>query len=78
MPKKKSVSGPLHLRRCHVCSHLSETNSGRVVSCDGCGRMLAPFFFFEESEAEIFTENQPRPLPRSGERMPVIGFTVFW
>jgi hypothetical protein len=40
--------------------------------------MLAPFFFFEESEAEIFTENQPRPLPRSGERMPVIGFTVFW
>ncbi len=43
------------IRRCHVCgtvNELKEVSPNERVAhrCDSCGKHLAPFYFFEESE----------------------------
>ncbi len=38
----------IHVRRCHVCSAVNEHIGSPVIKCDGCGKFLAPFMFFDE------------------------------
>lgn len=38
----------IHIRRCHICSTVNEQLGSPVKKCDGCGKFLAPFMFFDE------------------------------
>lgn len=39
-----------HVRRCHVCGTVNESENQAIRSCKGCGKHLAPFYYFDESE----------------------------
>jgi hypothetical protein len=41
-----------HIRRCHVCGGVTESESSAVHKCQHCGKHLAPFFYFDESKLE--------------------------
>ena len=80
---RESAGDRLHLRRCHVCDAVSEQNGDVVSKCEGCGKFMAPFFFFNEKRVVIFTDREMRPsLPHvtqtSEERMPIRGLTAYW
>ena len=46
-----------HVRRCHVCGHVNESDHSAVHKCDGCGKYLAPFYYFDESQLDGLKEN---------------------
>ncbi|OFZ29015.1 MAG: hypothetical protein A2622_13050 [Bdellovibrionales bacterium RIFCSPHIGHO2_01_FULL_40_29] len=43
-----NTKSKIHIRRCHVCSTVNEQENDFVTKCDGCGKSLAPFMFFDE------------------------------
>lgn len=47
----KNLESPLHIRRCHVCGAVNETESALVDKCHQCGKFFAPFVFFDEKAA---------------------------
>lgn len=70
----------LHFRRCHLCSGVSENEEIPVEKCQHCGKPMAPFYFFNDLEVIPVSEAEIRldqPL-KSGQRVPVRGFTAFW
>jgi len=68
----------MHYRRCHICNEVTEVESGTVKSCGSCGKVMAPFFFFEESETPIASEFELRPTYTLGKHPPVRGLTAYW
>ncbi len=72
----------IHFRRCHICGHLTDQELGLVETCSGCGKVLAPMFYFDERRAlglksEIDIERMTTSLPRQ-EYPPIFGLTVYW
>ena len=79
----KIESQRMHLRRCHLCDTVTEQHGEHVTKCDGCGKSMAPFYFFNDEQVVIFTDHDTRPespeLTRlSKERLPIRGLTAFW
>lgn len=70
----------LHIRRCHLCSVVTEREGEVVDRCGNCGKAMAPFYFFNELEVSPLSDFDLRmPLClKAGERIPVRGFTAFW
>jgi hypothetical protein len=70
----------LHIRRCHLCTGVTENEGAPVDKCLHCGKPMAPFYFFDEldvtplSDAEVRVEAQLK----AGQRTPVRGFTAYW
>ena len=84
---KASEIASLHFRRCHLCGGVSESSSGRVQACSKCGKVMAPFFFFDElltrtlSSSEIRTGNYSFPQSTDNSQAPyppLRGLTAFW
>lgn len=74
------MSQSTHLRRCHLCGEVSEAANGLVTSCQGCGKHLAPFYFFDESKAlglKVSTFSESTVLPHK-KYPPVRGLTAYW
>lgn len=74
------MNSSIHIRRCHLCGAISEAPGQLVTSCQGCGKALAPFYFFDESKAlglAVSTFSESTVLPRK-EYPPVWGLTVYW
>lgn len=70
-------------RRCHVCGTINELHTHRdnmVHSCDGCGKHLAPFYFFEESEQSGVADNGLQMSLRKEAigYQPLWGFSAYW
>jgi hypothetical protein len=76
--QSEESSARLHYRRCHICNHVSEVAGQKVSQCGECGKPMAPFFFFDESEALAPSDIGARPEPKLGDRAPIWGFTAFW
>lgn len=71
----------LHIRRCHLCSGVTECEGNPVSRCQHCGKAMAPFYFFDETEVvphSDLDEGADVPPQRAGERKPVRGFTAYW
>ncbi len=83
----------IHIRRCHVCSTVNEQVKDPVTKCNGCGKHLVPFMFFDERsefdpniQALNLNMNIDEVRPKSGslyEHMksqypPLWGITVYW
>jgi hypothetical protein len=70
-------------RRCHVCGTTNELDLERdnmVHACDGCGKHLAPFYFFEESEQSGISDDGLLLSLRKESigYQPLWGFSVLW
>lgn len=48
-----------HIRRCHICGEVNESEGAAVHKCGHCGKHLAPFYYFDESKLEGLTERGP-------------------
>lgn len=69
-----------HIRRCHVCGTVTEVQGEAVRSCSHCGKHLAQFYFFDESQLDGLGDNQLYWSVQSeaiGYR-PLWGFSTYW
>lgn len=78
------TSSIYHVRRCHVCGHVTELEGAAIHKCESCGKHLAPFFYFDESKLEglkeqgpyLSTWNQVQHEP--GTFNPIWGLSTYW
>lgn len=83
--RESFVSEKTHFRRCHVCGEVNSVEGALVTSCQGCGKHLAPFYFFDESRAMGLNSNFYSSIKEPAESRlplkeypPVWGLTVYW
>ena len=76
-----------HIRRCHVCGEVTESKKSTVEKCSSCGKHLAPFYFFDESQMDgiaefgyhVFRMDAERPGKKvEAYYQPIWGLTAFW
>ena len=78
------MAGKVHIRRCHQCGEVCESQGKLVTECSRCGKHLAPFYYYNErlamsliSAEEAATEYRSPALPLKD--YPVLwGLTVYW
>jgi hypothetical protein len=70
--------GRLHIRRCHICEGVTESDEGIVDRCEHCGKNMAPFFFFDEKKVEPQDEAEIRTPWYGVDRKPIQGLTAYW
>lgn len=76
----------LHIRRCHICNHVTENDKQHIEKCEGCGKSLAPFFFcmdpgVEELTSDFRTDRDKKPQTSSflrSEFPPIYGISLYW
>lgn len=76
----------LHIRRCHVCGEVNESEKSAIDRCLCCGKHLAPFLFCKDvglqkndNLAEVqktVTENSSSFL--KAEYPPLFGISLYW
>ena len=47
-----------HIRRCHVCGTVNESENSAVHKCGSCGKHLATFYYFDESKLVGVSDSQ--------------------
>jgi hypothetical protein len=73
-----------HIRRCHVCGHVSTSLSASIHKCQDCGKHLAPFYYFDESKLEGLSEMGPylslwkQAELGEGQFQPIWGLSTYW
>ncbi len=69
-----------HVRRCHVCGTVNETEGASIHKCAHCGKHLAPFYYFDESQLEgISAEGEfLSTIKHSKEYFPLWGLSTYW
>lgn len=91
MPSSKSPGKPsgeesvCHIRRCHVCGSVTESEGSAVHKCAHCGKHLAPFYYFDESKLEGLLDGgfylsvwkNAQDLP-AGSYQPIWGLSTYW
>lgn len=82
-----SERGFVHVRRCHICDHVTEREDGPVERCANCDKALAPYYFFDEQSVPVYSdfEHRPseelvraRPKEQSGAHRPLRGLSAVW
>jgi hypothetical protein len=68
----------IHFRRCHVCGEVNSRLGEHIERCRHCNKPIAPFYFFDEHQVEVYSENRERPSHENGERSPILGLTAIW
>lgn len=73
-----------HIRRCHVCGSVTESQEAAIHCCSHCGKHLAPFYYFDESKLEGLQEVGPylsvwknTSMP-PGTYQPIWGLSTYW
>lgn len=65
------------IRRCHICNHCSESESA-VYKCSQCGKLFAPFFYFDDKRKPVQADYTLRPMNLNGQWRPIQGLTAYW
>lgn len=74
----------LHIRRCHICDHVTTSSSAAIHKCEQCGKHLAPFYYFDESKLEGLSELGPYLSGwksvnlEPGTFNPIWGLSTYW
>jgi predicted nucleic acid-binding Zn-ribbon protein len=75
----------LHIRRCHVCGTVNESENQAIRQCTDCGKHLAPFYYFDESQLMGLAENgyhlsqvKDRDPTQVETFKPLWGFSTYW
>ena len=76
-PKEKAVT---HVRRCHVCGTVIEAKSAVILNCIGCGKHLAPYYYFDESKCDGVAEDGLHwsAFKSASEFNPIWGLSTYW
>ena len=89
----KILEASLHVRRCHICGNVNETELALVDKCGQCGKYFAPFVFFDEKaalglsdkpQADVAAIMNNRLKSNEGQHQlksqypPLWGITVYW
>lgn len=76
----------MHIRRCHICNHVTENEKSHIEKCDGCGKSLPGFFFCKDPGVEELTsdfrsdrdnKSNTSPYLRT-EYPPIYGISLYW
>ncbi len=67
----------IYFRRCHICETVIVQNK-KIERCQHCQKFLAPFYYFDDQQSVIFSEDQLRPKVKEGQVKSLIGLTVYW
>jgi hypothetical protein len=74
----------MHVRRCHVCGETNEAHNELVKECSYCGKILPPFYYFDEKVAmglrsleDAAKDYKSSALPLR-EYPPLTGISVYW
>lgn len=85
MPAKKAENSITHIRRCHVCGTVNESTNQAIHQCSDCGKHLAPFYYFDESQMQGLADNglhlsQLKEVDRTQVETfkPLWGFSTYW
>lgn len=75
----------VHVRRCHVCGTVNESENQAIKRCSKCGKPLAPFYYFDESVLEglqddgLHFSTMKLYDPEQIETFkPLWGFSTYW
>ncbi len=84
----------LHIRRCHICGHLNESDSAHVEQCSSCGKHLVSFLFCKDPGVEELTSDFRTSVDSStdvsmdkivspqstlrSEYPPIYGISLYW
>ncbi len=74
----------LHIRRCHVCNHVTTSEASAIHKCSHCGKHLAPFYYFDESKLDGLDELGPylsdwrNSQLEPGMFNPIWGLSTYW
>lgn len=85
MPAKKETVA-VHIRRCHVCGTVNELLGAAIHKCQDCGKHLAPFYYFDESDMQgldadgfyLSTYKQSAEAKDPSLFFPLWGFSHYW
>ncbi len=88
------MSHSLYFRRCHICGFTNQSSDEAVCSCHCCGRVLIPFFYFDERFVPTLDESRARSTNHAdisggvknveshveshGGYGPIQGLTAYW
>lgn len=75
-----------HVRRCHICGTVNELENQAVRQCRCCGKHLAPFYYYDESESKGIEANglcfsvikKYDPETQVETFKPLIGLSTYW
>jgi ribosomal protein S14 len=84
--KKEKLSPQLkgaqvtHIRRCHVCGTVNESEGSAIHKCSDCGKHLAPFYYFDESKMDGIGDNVlfQSDLKQATDYNPIWGLSHYW
>lgn len=76
-PKDNQVT---HIRRCHVCGTVNESEGMAIRKCSDCGKHLAPFYYFDESKLEgISVSGRHFSIWKNTDNVnPIWGLSTYW
>ena len=77
-PHQANARAHTHIRRCHKCDSVNECDEQDVKACAACGKPVAPFYFFSDTDVVPHSDNGLRPERPDGKVKPVLGFTAYW
>lgn len=69
-----------HIRRCHVCGTVNESEKAAIHKCSSCGKHLAPFYYFDESKMDGIADNGifQSDLKHALNFNPIWGLSYYW
>lgn len=68
----------IHIRRCHACGHVNQNHQTNVDRCESCDKALAPYYFFNEKTAIVYSDFTLRPPLAKNEIAPLLGLSSYW
>lgn len=76
-PNEKAVT---HVRRCHVCGTVIVAKSAVILNCNGCGKHLAPYYYFDESKCEGLSDTGLHwsIFKKAPQYNPIWGLSTYW
>ena len=84
--KARTEDSTTHVRRCHVCGAVNELENQAVHRCSDCGKHLAPFYYFDESQVSGYDANgfywsrhdEFDPFSVVENYRPLFGLSTYW
>ena len=67
-----------HWRRCHLCEAVTVSKKDPVEKCVNCGKVFAPFYYFDDCQTAVFEDDGIREPLREGEYRSLRGLSAFW